>query len=197
MNKTLLQIAGVSKKSINWDNSNLLLIDMQNQYFERELDLKDSGKEAVSKAREVLEFARKRKVNIFHVMHIGSEQSSLFNSTSNDIRIIDELEPMKEECIITKSMPNSFYKTSLYDFLQLTGKKQLVIMGFASHMCVTATTIASFELGFDNFVITDCCATRSLPFFNDVVEADLLHKSSMALLGDRYATLVKSEDILN
>lgn len=197
MIKTLLQIAGVGKKSIDWDNSNLLLIDMQNQYFERELDLKDRGKEAVLKAKNVLDFARNRKVNIFHVMHVGSDHSSLFNSTSRDIRIIDELEPMKGESIITKTIPNSFYKTSLYELLQLTGKTQLVIMGFASHMCVTATTIKSFELGFDNFVITDCCATRNLPFFDDVIEADLLHKTSMALLGDRYATLVKSEELLN
>lgn len=197
MIKTLLQISGVENKQIDWNNCNLLLIDMQNQYFERELDLKERGRDAVLKAKSVLDFARNKKVNIFHVIHVSNEKAKLFNSTSNDINIIKELEPRKGENIIVKTIPNSFYKTDLYDLLQLTGKKQLVIMGFASHMCVTATVIRAFELGFDNFVLTDCCATRKLPLFDEIVEEDLLHRSSMALLGDRYATLMKSYDVLN
>lgn len=197
MIKTLLQISGVENKQIDWNNCNLLLIDMQNQYFERELDLKERGRDAVLKAKSVLDFARNKKVNIFHVIHVSNDNAKLFNSTSNDINIIKELEPRKGENIIVKTIPNSFYKTDLYDLLQLTGKKQLVIMGFASHMCVTATVIRAFELGFDNFVLTDCCATRKLPLFDEIVEEDLLHRSSMALLGDRYATLMKSYDVLN
>lgn len=197
MVKTLLQIAGAKNKSLNWDNCNLLLIDMQNQYFARELDLKNQGREAVLRAKNVLDFARKKGVNIFHIIHVSNDKARLFNSASDDVAIINELEPLKGESVIKKTIPNSFYKTDLGDLLQLTGKTQLLIMGFASHMCVTATTIASFELGFDNFVLTDCCATRDLPLFDELIEADLLHKSSMALLGDRYATLLRSHEILS
>lgn len=195
--KTLLQIAGINDKSIDWNNCNLLLIDMQNQYFERELDLKNSGKEAVQRAKNILDFARNKGVSIFHIIHVSNDRASLFNCNSNDVKIIDELEPLKGESIIKKTIPNSFHKTDLYDLLLLTGKTQLIIMGFASHMCVTATTIAAFELGFNSFVITDCCATRKLPLFDEIIDSDSLHKASMALLGDRYATLIKSVDVLN
>ncbi|MDF7676716.1 isochorismatase family protein [Neisseriaceae bacterium ESL0693] len=197
MPQTLLQIANAVNKSINWNDCNLLLIDMQNQYFRRELNLKERGQEAVLNAENVLNLARKNKVNIFHVIHVGSDQANLFNCNSDDVNIVNELSPMDGENIIKKTLPNSFYKTDLYELMKLTGKKQVAIMGFASHMCVTATTIAAFELGFDNFVLTDCCATRDLPLFDLTIDADVLHKSAMAALGDRYATLLKSGDVLN
>lgn len=197
MAKTLLQMAGAGKNTVDFNNCNLLLIDMQNQYFSGDLNLGEKGKSAIENAVKVVDFARKKGINIFHVAHVGGEQSSLFNPHSSNVKIINELKPLPDEVIIEKSIPNSFYKTNLFDLLQLTGKKQLLIMGFASHMCVTASTIAAFESGFSNFVLTDCCATRVLPFFNENIDAELLHKSSMALLGDRYATLVTSEDIAN
>ena len=74
MIKTLLQISGVENKQIDWNNCNLLLIDMQNQYFERELDLKERGRDAVLKAKSVLDFARNKKVNIFHVIHVSNDK---------------------------------------------------------------------------------------------------------------------------
>lgn len=197
MAKTLLQLAGASKKVIDLKNSNILIIDMQNQYFSGVLNLDKRGEEALNNTVKFIDFARKNGVNIFHVAHVGGEKSSLFNPHSNEVKIINDLIPLEDEAVIEKSIPNSFYKTNLFDLLQLTGKKQLIIMGFASHMCVTASTIAAFELGFDNFVLTDCCATRDLPFFNETINSELIHKSSMALLGDRYATLISSTDIFN
>lgn len=197
MAKTLLQLAGASKKSIDLQDSNVLLIDTQYQYFSGDLNLGQRGKEAVNNTMKFIDFARKNGVNIFHITHIGGEKSSLFNPHSHEVKIINELTPLQDEAVIEKSIPNSFYKTNLFDLLQLTGKRQLIIMGFASHMCVTASTIAVFELGFDNFVLTDCCATRDLPFFNEIINSELVHKSSMALLGDRYATLINSADFLN
>lgn len=197
MTKTLLQLAGASKKILDLKNANVLLVDMQNQYFSSDLNLGKNGKNAVSNAKKFIDFARKNQVGIFHVVHIGGEKANLFNPNNNDVKIIDELTPHHDEEIIEKSLPNSFHKTNLFDLLQLTGKKQLIIMGFASHMCITATTIASFELGFDNFILSDCCATRDLPFFDQIINSEVMHKSSMALLGDRYATLTNSTEIIN
>lgn len=197
MAKTLLQLAGASKKILDLKNANVLLIDMQKQYFSNDLNLGDNGKNAVSNAKKLIEFARKNQISIFHVVHIGGENANLFNPNNDDVKIIEELYPHNDEDIIEKSLPNSFHKTNLFDLLQLTGKKQLIIMGFASHMCITATTIASFELGFDNFILSDCCATRDLPFFNEIISSEIMHKSSMALLGDRYATITNSTEIIN
>jgi len=197
MAKTLLQLAGASKKILDLKNANVLLIDMQNQYFSNDLNLGENGKNAVSNTKKFIDFARKNQVSIFHVVHVGGKNSNLFNPLNIDVKIIEELTPHHDEDIIEKSLPNSFYKTNLFDLLQLTGKKQLIIMGFASHMCITATTIASFELGFDNFILSDCSATRDLPFFNEIIDSEIMHKSSMALLGDRYATLTNSTEIIN
>ncbi|WP_274540014.1 MULTISPECIES: isochorismatase family protein [Xenorhabdus] len=109
-----------------------------------------------------------------------------------------ELEANKEEKIITKSLPSSFYNTELSDLLSLASRKQLILAGFMSHMCVTATAIKALELGYENFVCADACASRDLKYIDgSLVDADSVHKAAMAALNDRYATLVNCSDVIN
>lgn len=197
MAKTLLELSGHHNKTINWFDCNLLMIDMQNQYLTGDLDLKMAGKNAIYNAGRLLKFARDNNINIFHIMHVGGVNSPLFNPDSDNVKIIDLLMPQPNENIIQKQFPNAFHHTNLYQLLKETGKTQLIIIGFASHMCVTATTIAAFELGFDNFICVDCCASRDIPFFSEDMSANIMHKATMALLGDRYATLTTSNSIMS
>lgn len=192
---TLRSLAGLLNTKVNWSDTTLLYIDFQNEYCKGVLKLGQNGTDALHNAKKLLDIARKQGVPIFHVLHKASAASPVFNCQSEMSDVIGLLQPTEDEQVIHKTMPNSFFKTNLEELLQLTGRKQLIIAGFMSHMCVTATTIRAVELGYNVVVCEDACATRSLPDNNNgVVDAITVHKASMAALADRYATVLKLGD---
>ena len=85
----------------------------------------------------------------------------------------------------------AFAGTNLQAVLEARGRKKLIIGGFMTHMCVSSTTRAALDLGWSSAVISDGCATRSLPSptGGKVVEAEMLHEASLAGLSDRFAII--------
>ncbi|WCN07509.1 cysteine hydrolase family protein [Marinomonas mediterranea] len=189
---TLRSIAGLKNTEVNWDDAALLLIDFQNEYCDGMLNLGQNGTDALANAQKLLDIARAHSAPVFHVVHKASAASPVFNCESDMSNVVDQLQPTEDEQIIPKTMPSSFFNTNLGELLHLTGRIQLIVAGFMSHMCVTATTIKAVELGYNVVVCEDACATRSLPYHSgESVDAVTVHKAAMAALGDRYATVVK------
>ncbi|MGF1873535.1 cysteine hydrolase family protein [Photobacterium indicum] len=192
---TLRKIAGLSDNRLDWNNAVLLYVDFQNEYISGKLSLGEGGYLALEKAERLLEIARNKSVPVFHVLHKASSASPVFNCDSEMSCVIPMVAPTDSEQIVNKTLPNSFFNTDLEELLQLTGRKQVLIAGFMSHMCVTATTIKAVELGYEVIVCEDACATRSLPDQNNVeLDGKVVHQVSMAALADRYATVLKLSD---
>jgi nicotinamidase-related amidase len=53
-----------------------------------------------------------------------------------------------------------FAEPAFTEALSATGRKQLLITGMESHICVAQTTLSALELGFDVHVIADACCSR-------------------------------------
>ena len=108
------------------------------------------------------------------------------------IGIIDGVQPQPGEAMVIKSLPNAFAATTLDAEIRKTGRKQLVIAGFATHMCVSATTRSALDHGYAATVVAAACATRDLPeaLGNGVIAAAELQRVALAELADRYATVV-------
>jgi nicotinamidase-related amidase len=68
--------------------------------------------------------------------------------------------------------------------------KKLVICGAMSHMCIDATTRAAFDQCFDCTVVQDACATRTLEFGGNKIDAADVHGAFMAALGSAYAQVL-------
>ena len=67
-----------------------------------------------------------------------------------------------------------------------------------SHMCVSSSVRAAFDLGFDSFVCHDACATRDLPDYKkDKISADIIHATTMAALQDRFAALIATDALIH
>ena len=67
-----------------------------------------------------------------------------------------------------------------------------------SHMCVSSTARAAFDLGFDSFVCHDACATRDLPSATrKTISAEVMHDTAMAALQDRFSALVTTAELIN
>ena len=93
--------------------------------------------------------------------------------------------------VVAKSLPNAFAGTSLEARLAQTGRKQLIVAGFMTHMCLSATVRAALDLGYKTTVVEGATATRDLPDgAGGIVSADAVQKAEIAALRDRFAAIV-------
>lgn len=194
---TLLELAGGQFNTLDWSNCAVVLIDFQNEYVDGAMPLGDLGASATAKARLLLDKARQDSIPVFHIAHHGQDNDKVFDPLSSKVEIVDSLQPVDNEKKIVKMHPNAFYDTSLQELIKATGKQQIVFAGFMSHMCVSSSVRAAFDLGFESFVCHDACATRDLPDVKgEVIKADEVHNAAMAALQDRFAALVATDEVV-
>ena len=91
----------------------------------------------------------------------------------------------------TNWLPNSFANTSLDATLRTLGRTDLIVVGFMTHMCVSATARSALDHGYRCTVVANCCATRALPDGSGgVIPAAEIHRMELAALRDRFAAIV-------
>lgn len=161
----------------------LLIIDIQEFYFETGRGPLEGALEASLVARGVLENFRSRALPVIHVMHY----------TGGEIH--ENVEPVEGEKVIVKRYVNAFRETDLLEYLQEKGIKKLVIMGMMTHMCLEAATRAAADYGFSCTVIHDACATRDVRFGRETVKARDVHMATLSAL-TAYARVINAEEFL-
>jgi nicotinamidase-related amidase len=189
---SLLQMLGIQPKPASLANSAIIIVDAQREYLDGSVHLKGI-ENALVEIKQLLKKGRALSVPIFHVVHHSQAGAPLFNPEGPMSQIIDQVAPLDNERVIVKQLPSSFVNTELKQFLDASGKKELVIAGFMTHMCINATTRSAVDLGFTPTVIADACATRDLPAPDGtVVPAEMVHKSNLASLADLLACVCDS-----
>jgi nicotinamidase-related amidase len=107
------------------------------------------------------------------------------------VEVIPSLTPRAGEIVVAKRLPNSFAGTTLDEELKRLGRKDLIVVGFMTHMCVSATVRAALDHGYRCTMVASACASRDLPDGRGgVVPAAEVHRVELAALGDRFATMV-------
>ncbi|UFX48094.1 cysteine hydrolase [Bradyrhizobium sp. 41S5] len=188
--QTLMQLAGIDLSPPRLGDSCLVLIDIQNEYLAGPLALPDA-KSAIARATALLARARESGTAIIHVAHKGAP-GSLFDRTAERGAIVAPLAPRPGEIVIEKQLPNAFAGTDLNAQLAATGRKELVLAGFMTHMCVSSTARAALDLGFRTTIDADSCATRDLPDgIGGTIAAKLIHDVALAELSDRFAIIAR------
>ncbi|WP_298375000.1 cysteine hydrolase family protein [uncultured Bradyrhizobium sp.] len=188
--KTLMQLAGIDLTPPRLGDSCLVLIDIQNEYLAGPLALPDAGP-AIARATALLARARESGAAIIHIAHKGAP-GSLFDRSAERGAIVAPLAPRPGEIVIEKQLPNAFAGTDLNAQLAATGRKELVLAGFMTHMCVSSTARAALDLGFRTTIDADSCATRDLPDgVGGTIAARLIHDVALAELSDRFAIIAR------
>ncbi len=176
----------------------LLLIDIQNDYFDKgSMTLVNSDK-ACANAKRLLDRFRSEKLPVIFIQHIAANPAATFflpDTAGAEIR--PSIQPIDGEKVIVKHFPNSFQGTELMDYLQANNVTDLVICGMITHMCVDATTRAAKDLGFNITVIGDACATRNLEINGEIVSAKDVHNSFLAALNYFYSSVKTTSQYLN
>jgi len=193
--KTLLELAGADLRPAKMSDAALVLVDYQNEYLSGALALPDAA-QAIQRAVSLLTAARKAGAPIIHIAHKG-RSGGLFDRDAERGQIAAALAPQPGEAVIEKSLPNSFAGTDLHAVLTKTGRKNLVVAGFMTHMCVSSTARAALDLGYRVTIDASACATRDLPDgVGGRVTADLVHKVALVELSDRFAIIARSSEDL-
>lgn len=164
----------------------LLLIDIQDFYFEGGSSALVNPIPASQNAAKLLNDFRAKGQLVIHVKHGEGPQSEIH----------ENVKPLPGEKIFVKQEVNSFLNTGLLDYLRENKVKKLVLCGMQTHMCLEAATRAASDYGFECIVIGDACATKDLNFGDKIIKAEDVHYSTLATFRP-YAKVINTDDYLN
>ena len=189
MAMTMLQMAGATPTPATMADGVLLIIDAQREYLDGLLPLVGVGP-AVEALAVLLEKARGADAPIVHVRH--QSKGKAFHPLSTGYEFVAELVPRAGETVVDKELPNAFSGTELARRLAATGRRNLIVGGFMTHMCVSATVRAATDHGFMSTIAADTVATRDLPDATGgaTVTAGAINRITLAALSDRFAWIV-------
>lgn len=192
---TIRELAGLPDTPAGLSESALILIDCQNTYRAGVMQL-EGVEEALQHAKQLLKRARAAGVPIFHIQHDAGEGSP-YDLTAENGQIADVVAPSDSEAVIVKHYPDSFSSTDLHDQIQATGRKNLILGGFMSHMCVSSTARGAFDRGYGVSIVENATATRALPDGEGgVIPAPEVHRASLRGLADLVAVIVDGADAI-
>ncbi len=189
MAMTMLQMAGAPPTPATMADGALLIIDAQREYTDGLLPLPGVAA-AIDALAVLLEKARMSGAPVIHVRH--QSKGKAFNPASSGFEIVSALTPRAGEAVIDKGLPNAFTGTDLAAQLAPTGRKNLIVGGFMTHMCVSATVRSATDHGFMSTIAADTVATRDLPDATGqgTIEAAAINRITLAALSDRFAWIV-------
>ncbi|MFD1193064.1 cysteine hydrolase family protein [Seohaeicola saemankumensis] len=174
----------------------LILVDIQNDYFE-------GGKWPVAKMAEVgrnaarlLADARSKGEMVIHVHHEMPAGGPFFVTGTQGAAINQVVAPQDGEATVLKHRPNSFHQTGLEALLRENGIESVTICGAMSQMCIDATARAARDFGFDVTVVEDACGARDVTFGDTTIPAAQVHTTMMGALNGTYAKVVNTQTCL-
>ena len=176
--------------------SSVVLIDCQREYIDGALPLTGVN-DALAEGARILAAARAAGAPIVHVIHRGNP-GGLFDPAGPGGEEAQQVAAAPDETIVYKGLPNAFAGTELDEILKGFGRKNMIAIGFMTHMCVSSTVRAGLDLGYGSAVVANACATRDLPDGRGgVISASTLHQAELAALADRFASVVDDVNAWN
>lgn len=192
--KSFREILGIPRSSASVHDSTLIIIDAQNEYAVGHLKI-----EGVSESRKVIANLLDRYrtggdgKNIVHVVHQVPSGAPVFTPGTALAQEFGELSPNPGEKVVTKQFPNSFAQTDLHGYLSGLGKvgKKIVLVGYMAHVCISTTTRAAGELGYEAVIVKDAVGDRDIPG----VTASTLTSTALGELDDAFGTVITAAEI--
>lgn len=175
----------------------LILIEVQNDYFEGGLRPLPKSEETLKAIKKVLLHFRETNQMVIHLKHISVRSNApIFRRQTEGAKIHHEIEPLGDEIVIVKHWPDSFYQTELENILNEHQVERLVFGGMMTHHCVDTTVRVAKGKGYEVVVLEDACTTKALVSGDEVLPEDIVQKTFMASFKD-FGSVLTTEDYLN
>lgn len=134
---------------MNRNDSLLLIIDVQ----EHLAPAQESPRDVINGCASLLDIAK--KLNIPFV--VAEQNHKSFGPTMIDLRIVlgDDINYHEKDTF-------SCYKNpEIRAAIEQSGKKQIVVAGLETHLCILQTALDLHKAGYEVFVVADACSSRN------------------------------------
>lgn len=138
----------------------LLVIDIQNDFFDISPECARSLNDAIENINPVMAFFRAKEIPVICVQHI-EEEDGLLPGTQG-FKLPDSLKILPADLHIQKTYGNAFNKTPLAGKLAEMGVDTVFITGFCAEFCVLSTIRGAMDLDLSPIIIKDCLASATL-----------------------------------
>lgn len=192
-------------------NRALIVIDVQQSFFERPNWSAVSNPDIVKQVGRLVDAARAAGDLVVWVLHAEPGTDTVFDPDRGHVRLMDGLVPRDGEPVITKTSINAFTTTNLQQILTTLGIRELTICGIQTEQCCETSTRVASDLGFDVTFVTDATATfpiahRDAPADRTLEEIladprtlstdDIITRTEYALAG-RFATIRTVDEVVD
>ncbi len=193
---TLRELNGFDQTPASPADATLILVDYQNTYTRGVLEL-TGWRSALDSAAALLARAREAGAKVIHVQHDGGPGTP-YDIRTDIGRIHPGVAPAEGETVVVKTAaPNAFVGTDLGEHLDAAGNKNVIVIGFMTHMCVAFTVEGAYLRGNQPTVVADACATRPLGTAVAGLSAEQIHQAALATIADLYGVVVPSGSSLS
>ena len=194
--KTLLELAGATPAPASLKDATLVVIDAQNEYVSGPIALPGVGP-ALGAIADLLAAARAAGTPVVHLAHRAP--AGVFVEGTEGAEIAPQASPKDGEPVFKKELPNGFTNPDFKPALEKLGRKNLILTGFMTHMCVDSTARAAVDLGYGVTIVENATASRPLPgaVGKAARSAQEVHDGALAGLADLFAVVVKDAEGLS
>ena len=178
-------------------NRALIVIDVQESFRQRDSWQRVSEPAIVAKVGALVGLAREAGDLVVWVLHTEPGSGGVFEPDSPYLRLMDGLNPLPGEPVLTKTSRNCFTTTNLQQTLTGRGVRELVLCGIQTEQCCETTARVAADLGFEVTFVTEATATFPIAHRSGVGELgveDIISRTEYALSG-RFATISTIDEV--
>ena len=151
----------------------LIVIDVQESFRARPNWSVVNHPDIADRVNLLVDAARAKDDLVVWVLHTEPGTGGVFDPAKGHVRLIDGLEPIVGEPVITKTSHNAFTTTNLQQLLTQHGIREVVISGIRTEQCCETTTRVASDLGYEVVFVTEATATTPLPHWTMPADASL------------------------
>lgn len=121
---------------------------------------------ALTNIRTLLDRARTSGIPIIYIQHNGPKGDDLEPGLAT-WQIHPAIAPHAGECVVNKTAPDGFYKTSLQTTLQQLNVQHLIVAGEQTECCVDTTVRRATTFGYNVTLVGDAHLTFDADSFSE------------------------------
>lgn len=174
----------------------LIVIDVQNEYFDGALPISDPPREtSVANIGRAMDAATAAGVPVIVVRHSSDEaDEEIFRPGSHEWELRPEVAERSRDHLVEKHLPGSFTGTPLDDILRAEGVDTVVLTGYMTHMCVDTTSREAAHRGYAVEILRDATGTLSLENSGGSASGEEIHRATLVAQGQFFADVVTTDD---
>jgi nicotinamidase-related amidase len=172
----------------------LLVIDVQNEYFEGKLPVSYPAG-SLDNILKAMDAATAAGVPVVVVQHTAPQaDSKTFRKGSPEWELRPEVAERPRDFSMEKSLPGSFTGTPLEKWVAVNQVDTLVISGYMTQMCCDTTARQALHRGLQVEFLSDATGTLAIHNSAGQVSAEELHRAILVTQQMRFSQVMSTGD---